>query len=113
MGDRVLFYHSGKERAIVGEMRVLKASLSDPTGEDPKWVAVQVKAVRRWPNPVTLDRIKDDPLLKTWDLVRLPRLSVTAVSPEQLQRLEELALAMALVGSFSFILSPVRVVAWR
>jgi predicted RNA-binding protein with PUA-like domain len=89
-GDRVLYYHTGKERAIVGEMRVLTAPQSDPAGADPKAVALAVEAVRRWPRPVSLERIKHDPLLKTWDLVRLPRLSVMPVSPDQWKRLEEL-----------------------
>ena len=90
-GDRVLFYHTGKERAIVGEMRALTGPLPDPTSDDPKAVCVRVKAVRAWPKPLTLDRIKREPDFRTWDLVRLPRLSVVAVSPEQWNRLEELA----------------------
>ncbi len=89
-GDRVLYYHTGKERAIVGEMRVLTAPEPDADSGDPKGVAVVVEAVRRWPTPVSLERIKQDPGLKSWDLVRLPRLSVVPVSPEQWQRLEQL-----------------------
>jgi predicted RNA-binding protein with PUA-like domain len=89
-GDRVLYYHTGKERAIVGEMRALTGALPDPARDDPKAVTVKVEVVRRWPRPVTLERIKQEPLLKSWDLVRLPRLSVMAVSPEQWNRLEEL-----------------------
>jgi predicted RNA-binding protein with PUA-like domain len=88
-GDRVLFYHTGKEKAVVGEMRVV----TDPaavTDDDPKAVAVTVEAVRRWSHPVTLERIKADPVFAGWDLIRLPRLSVVAVSPEQWRRLEEL-----------------------
>jgi predicted RNA-binding protein with PUA-like domain len=88
-GDRVLFYHTGKERAIVGEMRVLTAPQATP-GDDPGAVAVKVEAVRRWTRPVTLDEIKRDPLLRSWDLVRLPRLSVMGVTLEQWKRLEEL-----------------------
>jgi predicted RNA-binding protein with PUA-like domain len=90
-GDRVLYYHTGKERAIVGEMLVLTGAAPDTADEDANAVSVKVEAVRRWPKPVTLERIKQDSLLRTWDLVRLPRLSVMAVSPEQWQRLEELA----------------------
>ena len=88
-GDRVLYYHTGKEKAVVGEMRVLAGPAPDPKGDD-KAVMVQVEPVRRWPDPVTLDRIKADPLLASWDLARLPRLSVMPVSPEQWQRLEQL-----------------------
>jgi len=89
-GDRVLYYHTGKERAIVGEMRVVAAPEADPNSSDPKAVVVRVEAVRRWPKAVTLDDIKRDALLNSWDLVRLPRLSVVPVSPEQWERLEEL-----------------------
>jgi predicted RNA-binding protein with PUA-like domain len=87
-GDRVFFYHTGKEKAIVGEMRVL--SDPQPDADDPKAVLVEVKAVRPLPHPVTLKRIKGDPLLAGWDLVRLPRLSVMPVTDEQWQRVEEL-----------------------
>ena len=90
-GDRVLYYHTGKERAIVGEMSVLEGATPDPKGDDPKAVTVKVKAVRSWPRPVTLKQIKKDPAFAGWDLVRLPRLSVVPVSPEQWQRLENLA----------------------
>ncbi len=62
----------------------------DPGGEDPKAVAVKVAAVRRWPKPVTLERIKKDPRLADWELVRLPRLSVMPVTAAQWQILEEL-----------------------
>ena len=89
-GDRVLYYHTGKERAIVGEMRIIASAAADPNSTDPKAVVVEVEAVRRWPRPVSLETIKQDMLLKTWDLVRLPRLSVVPVSPEQWQRIVEL-----------------------
>jgi predicted RNA-binding protein with PUA-like domain len=89
-GDRVLYYHTGKERAIVGEMRVAADPTSDPKSDDPKAVAVKVAPVRRWERPVTLAQIKADPLFADWELLRISRLSVMPVSPEQWQRLEEL-----------------------
>jgi predicted RNA-binding protein with PUA-like domain len=89
-GDRVLYYHTGKERAIVGEMRVVSSPEPDPVGGD-KSVVVRVEPVQRWAQPVTLEQIKQDANLASWDLVRLPRLSVLPVTPEQWQRLEELA----------------------
>src|SRR5260370_9900777 len=61
-GDRIFFYHTGKEKAVVGEMR----AVSDPrAGQDPKAVVVEVRAVRPL-HHVTLDRIKDDPQLAAW-----------------------------------------------
>jgi predicted RNA-binding protein with PUA-like domain len=88
--DRVLFYHTGKEKAIVGEMRVVKDPWTDPEADDPKEVLVEVEAVRLLPQPVSLARIKNDPLLAAWDLVRLPRLSVMPVSDEQWRRIEQM-----------------------
>jgi len=90
-GDRLLFYHTGKEKAIVGEARAVSGSLPDPDNADPKAVVIKVKAVRRLPHPLSLARIKADPALADWDLVRLPRLSVMAVTDEQWQRVEELS----------------------
>lgn len=90
-GDRVLFYHTGKEKAVVGEMRVLTGPTADPSSDDPKAVVVQVQAVKRWPRSVTLEQIKKEPQLASWELVRLPRLSVMAVSSEQWLLLERLS----------------------
>jgi predicted RNA-binding protein with PUA-like domain len=89
-GDRLLYYHTGKEKAVVGEAVAVSEALPDPGG-DAKGVAVQVKAVRRWPAAVTLERIKADPQLQDWELVRLPRLSVMPVSAAQWRRVEQLA----------------------
>ena len=90
-GDCVLYYHTGKVRAIVGEMCVLTGPEPDPDSDDPKAVVVKVKAVCRWPVPLTLERIKGEKMLKDWDLVRLPRLSIVPVSLEQWRRIEEIA----------------------
>ena len=90
-GDRVLYYHTGKEKAVVGEARVVSGPQPDPDSDDPKAVVVKVQAVRRWAHPVSLARIKADPRFARWELVRLPRLSVLPVSPEQWRRLEELS----------------------
>jgi predicted RNA-binding protein with PUA-like domain len=90
-GDRVLFYATGKEKAVVGVMRAVSNSQANPDGDDPKGVVVEVEAVRALARPVPLTRIKADPLLARWDLVRLPRLSVMPVTEEQWKRVEELS----------------------
>ncbi len=90
-GDRAFYYHTGKEKAIVGEIRVVSDPWTVPEAEDPKEVLVEVEAVRLLPHVVSLARIKDDPLLADWDLVRLPRLSVMPVTEEQWRRVEELS----------------------
>jgi predicted RNA-binding protein with PUA-like domain len=87
-GDRIWFYHTGKEKAVVGEMRAVKV-----IGKDSKEVGVEVKFVRRLAQPVTLEQVKKDAALAGWDLARLPRLSVVPVSDAQWQRVEELGSA--------------------
>lgn len=99
VGDRVLYYHTGKERAIVGEMRVATAPTTDPDSDDPKSVAVKMEPVRLWDAPVTLEQIKADPVFADWELLRISRLSVMPVSPQQWQRLEELCRANVENGS--------------
>jgi predicted RNA-binding protein with PUA-like domain len=87
-GDRILFYHTGKEKAVVGEMRAVSGPQPDPASDDSAAVVVRVGQVRRWPAPISLTEIKKVPELAGWDLVRLPRLSVLPVTAEQWQRLE-------------------------
>lgn len=89
-GDRVLYYHTGKEKAVVGEMVVVRGPQPEAGSGDPKSVAVEVKAKRALPRPVTLATLKADPLLVDWELVRLPRLSVMPVTADQWRRVEEL-----------------------
>ena len=93
IGDRILFYHTGKEKAVVGEMTVIEGPMPDPQATDPKWVVVKVKPVKKWPRPVTLGEIKKDPQLQDWDLVKNSRLSVMPVSAEQWKRLVALSQA--------------------
>jgi len=93
VGDRVLFYHTGKEKAVVGEMRVAagpRPPAGDPPG-DAQAVVVEVVPVRRLDSPVSLTRIKGDALLRDCDLVRLPRLSVLPLTEPQWQRVQELS----------------------
>lgn len=82
-GDLVLFYHSNEGLAIVGIAEVVQTAYQDPTTEDPNWVVVDLKPVKAMPNPVTLADIKATPALKDMDLVRLSRLSVGTVKPDE------------------------------
>ena len=77
-GEQAFFYHTGKERAIVGIVKVMAEAHPDST--DAAWVAVDVAAVRRLPKPVGLDQIKASRRLAGMALVRLARLSVQPVS---------------------------------
>ena len=77
-GERALFYHTGKERAIVGIVEVIAEAHPDST--DSAWSAVDVAAVEPMPTPVGLDRIKADKRLAAMVLARQPRLSVQPVT---------------------------------
>jgi predicted RNA-binding protein with PUA-like domain len=74
-GDRVLIYHSGKERAVVGLGRVEQAAYSAPDGS----TVVDIAYVDRLQRPVSLAVIKGEQEFAGWELVRLPRLSVMPV----------------------------------
>jgi len=90
-GDRVWFYHTGKEKAVIGEMTIVGGARSGPKEQSAEPVVVEVEPVRALPRGVPLATIKADPALAEWELVRLPRLSVMPVSEEQWRRIEELA----------------------
>jgi len=77
-GEQAFFYHTGKERAVVGIVRVIAEAHPDST--DSAWCAVDIASVKTLPTPVTLDQIKADRRLAGMALVRLPRLSVQPVS---------------------------------
>ncbi|MGH9949413.1 MAG: EVE domain-containing protein, partial [Pyrinomonadaceae bacterium] len=74
--DKVFYYHSGGERAVVGLAKVSKTFFRDPTADDDAWVAVELEAGKAVKNPVTLTAIKANPNLKDIALIRLSRLSV-------------------------------------
>jgi predicted RNA-binding protein with PUA-like domain len=79
-GDRAFFYHSNEGKEIVGVVEVIREAYPDPTAEKGDWVAVDMKAVRPMPKPVTLVAIKAEPGLADLALVRQSRLSVSPVS---------------------------------
>ena len=58
LNDQVLFYHSGKEKAVVGIAAVSKESYPDPTSEGLQWTCVDIKFVKKLVNPVPLSKIK-------------------------------------------------------
>jgi predicted RNA-binding protein with PUA-like domain len=90
-GDEVLFYHSNEGVEIVGIAKVVKEAYQDPTTELDAWVAVDLKAHKKLKKPVTLAQIKADKRLVNMDLVRLGRLSVQTVKPEEWEMVMKLA----------------------
>ncbi len=90
-GDEVFFYHSNEGVEIVGIAKVAKEFYQDPTTDDPNWVVVDFKPVRKLKNPVTLAQVKADVRLGNMDLVRLGRLSVQTVKPDEWATVLDLA----------------------
>ena len=83
IGDEAFFYHSNIGLEIVGIVEISAAGLTDPTDPEGKWAAVKVKPVKKLKRPVTLKEIKADPSLAEMELVKLSRLSVIAISPQE------------------------------
>lgn len=82
-GDIALFYHSGKDRQVVGEVEIVKEYYQDPTTEDSNWVVVDVKYKKTFANPVDLAEIKARKTLSEMHLVRNSRLSVSSVKKKE------------------------------
>lgn len=89
-GDLAFYYHSGKEKAVVGLARVEKPAYPDPTATDGEWFCVDLVALKSLNSPVSLQTIKADSGLKNMALARQSRLSVTPVTEEQFKRVLEL-----------------------
>ncbi|MGB7244935.1 MAG: EVE domain-containing protein [Sulfitobacter sp.] len=83
VGDLGLFYHSQKEKAVVGIVEVIATAHPDSTTDDERWECVDIKAVRPFTSPVTLDQVKEDPRLEDMVLVKNSRLSVQPVTKDQ------------------------------
>jgi predicted RNA-binding protein with PUA-like domain len=97
LGDQVFFYHSSTSpQAIVGICEVVRESYpdksSDETGPDgPTWVMVDLKARERLARPVTLQAVKGNPRLANMVLLRIGRLSVSPVTPEEWDEIVRMA----------------------
>lgn len=90
VGDEALFYHSNIGKECVGIMRITEESAPDSTAEEGSpWVIVRVAPVRPLAHPVTLAAIKADPKLADMDLIRLSRLSVGRVTPDEWKHILE------------------------
>ena len=83
VGDRGFFYHSQKEKAVVGIVEVCKEAHPDSTTDEPRWECVDIKAIEPLKKAVTLGSIKADPRLVEMSLVKSSRLSVQPVRAEE------------------------------
>jgi len=82
-GERAFFYHTGKEKQVVGVVEVIRESYPDPTDPSGFFVAIDVRAIEPLPKPVTLAAVKAEPRLKGMALAKYPRLSVQPVTAQE------------------------------
>jgi predicted RNA-binding protein with PUA-like domain len=90
-GDRVFYYHTGNEKAIVGTAKVATVAYPDPKDTSGKLVVVELAAGKKLKRPVTLAEIKASGRFADFPLVRLPRLSVMPVTDGQWEAIEAMA----------------------
>ena len=90
-GDRIFYYHTGDEKAVVGIAKALSGPYPDPEDSSGKYVAIDIAPVKRLPRPVTLAEIKATAFFKDFPLVRIARLSVMPVTDAQWARIEAMA----------------------
>jgi predicted RNA-binding protein with PUA-like domain len=88
--DLVLFYHSQSDKAVMGITQVTKEAYQDPTTDDDRWVAVELKYKKALKNPVTLKQIKSEETLSEVALIRHTRLSVMPITEEEFNKIVEL-----------------------
>jgi predicted RNA-binding protein with PUA-like domain len=89
--DRIFYYHTGDEKAIVGVCAALGDAYADPGDKSGKAAVVDVGPVKKLARPVTLAEIKGDRAFASFALVRISRLSVMPVSDAEWARIETLA----------------------
>jgi predicted RNA-binding protein with PUA-like domain len=90
-GDRIFYYHTGDEKAVVGICKAMSDAYADPSDKSGKQAVVDVAPVKKLKRPVTLAEIKADPAFKTFPLVRISRLSVMPVTDDEWDRIEKKA----------------------
>jgi len=93
-GDRVLIYHSGEEKSVIGLACVRTEFYPDPTAKEGDWSCVDLAAEKPLAKPVTLAQIKADKILRETVLAKQSRLSVSPVTKAQFERLLKLAETM-------------------
>jgi predicted RNA-binding protein with PUA-like domain len=90
-GDRIFYYHTGDEKAVVGIAKALGDAYADPNDKTGRAAVVDVAPVKKLPRPVTLAEIKADPSFKTFPLVRISRLSVMPVTDAEWKQIEAIS----------------------
>ena len=89
-GDNLLFYHSVVGKEIVGIAEVTREAYPDPTTDDERWVVVDLKPIKPFKVPVTLEEIKSHKELSEIALIKQARLSVMPITKKEFQILLKL-----------------------
>jgi predicted RNA-binding protein with PUA-like domain len=89
--DRIFYYHTGDEKAVVGICKALGDAYPDPGDKAGKASVVDVAPVKKLARPVTLAEIKADREFADFPLVRISRLSVMPVTDAEWARIERMA----------------------
>ena len=90
-GDRIFYYHTGSEKAIVGVMRASSDPYPDPKDKTGKLSVVDVVPLQPLKRPVTLAEIKASKAFASFPLTRLPRLSVMPVNDAEWKEIETMS----------------------
>ena len=90
-GDRIFYYHTGKEKAVVAVAKAASDAYDDPQDADGRLAVIDVVPERKLARPVTLKEIKADPALTEMELIKLSRLSVGVVRPEEWEHIVALS----------------------
>ncbi|HET8573875.1 MAG TPA: EVE domain-containing protein [Edaphocola sp.] len=83
IGDKILFYHSNEGLCVVGIAEVAREAYPDPTIDDERWVAVDIRPLKALPEPVTLKDMKMQQALAEMGLIRQGRLSVVSLTKKE------------------------------
>lgn len=90
-GDRIFYYHTGKEKAVVATAKAASDAYPDPSDSSGKLSVVDIVPEKKLPRPVTLAEIKSDKAFASFPLVRMSRLSVMPVTDAEWARIEQLS----------------------
>jgi predicted RNA-binding protein with PUA-like domain len=90
-GDRIFYYHTGKEKAVVAIAKALSDAYPDPADPSGKLHVVDIAPEKKLSRPVTLAAIKADRAFASFALVRMSRLSVMPVSDGEWARIVDMS----------------------
>lgn len=88
-GDKVLFYHTGAEKAVVGLAEVSRENFPDPTDEN--WIAVEIKPIEKFKRTISLGEIKAEKSLENMALLKQSRLSVIPLKKDEFEFIQKLS----------------------